>query len=71
MLGDDPNRVLERAKYIHITLHVLLFQPTCFFWLSFFSIPLGSKVAEKDRCVQIIIETHLNDLRGLQVADEN
>ena len=41
--GDDPNQVLERAKYIYIILHVLLFQHVYFVWLSFLPSPWGTK----------------------------
>lgn len=39
--GDYSNQLLERAWYIYIILHVLLFQPLYFFWLSFFSLHPG------------------------------
>ena len=41
--GDDPNQVLERAKYIYIILHVLLVQHMYFVWLSFLPSPWGTK----------------------------
>lgn len=59
--GDDPNQVLERTKYLHYSTCVVI--STCVFHLAetFFH-HLRYKTAEQDRCAQIIIHTHLNNM---------